>query len=186
MLRFLKIIIVVLTINIFNLYSENIPFDSLNNAIGLKASNISGYGFYYNRKISDNFKIQIMGFTYYYYNKSDDVIRTIFDYDFGLELQRDIYQTKYFRIFILAGAYYFKNHDTKEYTNTKKEIYTNSYNAGVGLSGELLYKHFLLSFDLGYKFFEDNFEISESGKVTYPERKRVTKIGAGIGVGFIF
>jgi hypothetical protein len=166
--------------------SNDYPFDSLNNAIGLKASNISGYGFYYNRKISSNIRLQFMGLTYYYFKDSEEENRTIFDYDFGLEIQQDIYRTSFFRIFILGGAYYFYNHDNNEKKFSDKEVTTNSYNAGIGLSSEFLYKRFLLSFDLGYKFFEDRFVIKENNGIPYPELKRVTKVGAGIGVGFLF
>jgi hypothetical protein len=127
-----------------------------------------------------------MGLTYYYFKDSEEENRTIFDYDFGLEIQQDIYRTSFFRIFILGGAYYFYNHDNNEKKFSDKEVTTNSYNAGIGLSSEFLYKRFLLSFDLGYKFFEDRFVIKENNGIPYPELKRVTKVGAGIGVGFLF
>ncbi|MBS1536827.1 MAG: hypothetical protein JST20_03660 [Bacteroidetes bacterium] len=169
-------------------FSQEKTFDSLYNAVGLKMSNISGYGFYYNRKVSDRVRLQAMGLIYYYYNqsKSDNEIHKNFNYDFGFEIQQDIYQSPSFRMFLLAGSYYYYDDDSKEKSTQSLLSINNSFNVGVGLSGEYLYKRFVISFDIGYKFFEDNIVITEDSKRTYPVLKRTTKLGAGLGVGFMF
>jgi hypothetical protein len=167
-------------------YSQETSMDSLDNSIGLKASNISGYGFYYNRRISDDYKLQVMGLIYYYYNEANKEIHKIFNYDIGLELQRDIYRSSNFRTFMLAGAYYYFDDDHLDGVINDNITTKHSYNVGVGLAGEYMFRRFLISFDLGYKFFEDRLEIKENANAPYPELKRVTKVGAGIGIGFMF
>jgi hypothetical protein len=170
-------------------FSQEMSFDKLNNTIGLNSSNISGYGFYYNRKITENFRIQFMCFAYYYYNDSNKEIHKIFNYDYGIELQRDLSKSENFRIFVLVGAYKSFNHDTKDYPVLQKEIKNNSFNAGIGISGEYYYKRFVFNLGLGYKYFGDNYEIRDNtynNGLPYPVLEKRTKIGAGIGVGFMF
>jgi len=168
------------------LHSEEINYENYFNKFGLKASNISGYGFYYNRKIDNDFQIQVMGLIFYYFNNKENNEYKNFNYDFGLEIQRNMIIFESSRLYVLMGAYYYYDDVNEKNIDLNKNITNNSFNIGVGLGYEIFYKRFVLSCELGYKYFEDNLEIAEINKPVYPKRDRVTKVGAGIGLGFTF
>ena len=185
-----KNILLILSVLLFAycLEAQDNSYHSYNQSFGLKASNISGYGFFYNYKLSENVRAQLMGLLYYYYNKEEETNeeRTIFNYDIGLEIQLDMYKSKNSRFYSLAGGYYYYDDDLMDYPSKKELIVNNSYNFGVGVAWELYYKRFILGIDAGYKFFADNKEITENDVLTYPEEYRVTKVGLGISLGFVF
>jgi hypothetical protein len=165
--------------------------DTLNqyyNSIGIKYSNISGYGIFYNRKLSESFHLQIMGLAYYFQSKNNNFEHINFNYDFGLEIQRNIAIGDNYRIYFLAGGFYYLDNDEQKFKeNSLDSVRLNhSFNVGVGLVGEYHYQRFFFHFELGYKFFEDRIEITVNNTQPYPELKRMTKIGAGLGVGFTF
>ncbi|MBK9247137.1 MAG: hypothetical protein IPM69_03260 [Ignavibacteria bacterium] len=165
-------------------FSQIEPSDSSTITVGLKVSNISGYGFYCTKKITQNVSIQAMGLMYYYYNRDKNDIHKIYNYDIGLEIQRTIYRIPDFRIFILAGSYYYYDNDNNvENSNSFLKV-NNSFNIGIGLSLEYTFKRLVISVDLGYKFFEDRIKVTENEQTPYPELHRVTKIGSGFGIGF--
>lgn len=168
------------------LYSQDSTFGNFNNSFGLKASNISGYGFYYNRKLNDDYKIQAMGLIYYLFSDNNNEKHTNFNYDIGLEIQRNIFYTTNTRVYILAGGFYYFDDDLVENPTNKTKMVNHSFNFGVGIAGEYYYYRFVLSIDLGYKFFEDRIVITENDNYSHPELYRVTKIGGGIGIGFMF
>ena len=179
---------IVLTILLLSLsgYSKEFSYKDHSNFIGFKASNISGYGFYYSKCLSENYRLQGMGIIYYYeWSKDEEEKRTIINYDIGIEIQRFIYNGANTRTYILAGGYYYFDDDTKELLD-KTQVINHSYNIGVGLGFEFYYKRLVFNIDLGYKFFEDNLKTYVDGNLQYPELKRTTKVGAGIGVGFMF
>ena len=126
-----------------------------------------------------------MGLAYYLYGLKNNIEHRNFNYDFGLEIQRNIYYSNNFRMYILAGGYYYLDDDRKQGNGNKLNIINHSYNVGVGISGEYYYKRFVLSLYLGYKFYEDRLETTENEN-QYPAINRVTKIGAGAGLGFMF
>ncbi len=167
-------------------FADDVKYNDYSNSLGLKASNISGYGFYYNRKISNDFNLQAMGLIYYYINKKETEEYRNFNYDFGLEIQRNMYRSVNSRIYLLSGAYYYFDEEYDKHDDLSDKTINHSFNVGVGVGYELFYKRFVLSMELGYKFFEDNKEITENNNPTYPERERTTRIGAGIGLGFTF
>lgn len=185
----MKVIILTLVFIIsFTLFAfcKDQSYQDLNNTLGMKASNISGYGIYYNRKLSDNYNLQIMGLAYYLYQKKAGRLHENFDYDFGFEIQRNLHISQSFRVYILAGSYYYFDDDYRDNNGKKVKDINNSFNMGVGLACEYYYKRIVVSIDLGYKYFEDNHKITVDDKQSYPELDRVTKIGAGIGFGFMF
>ena len=172
-----------------SLYAKDSTFLMLNNAIGVKLSNISGYGVYYNRKITDNINIQLLGLIYYYFKKESDEENNNLNYDIGIELQNNFLKIHNFRMYVLAGAYYYYDDDETIFKNYTTKLTNNSFNAGIGIGAEYYYKRFILSVDIGYKYFEDNkvrFTKDNKGIVEKPSINRVTKIGAGIGFGFMF
>ena len=127
-----------------------------------------------------------MGFIYYYNYEDESELTKIFNYDIGLEYQFNISVSKFNRFYLLVGGYYYFDDD---YDETPSRIITtvnNSYNVGVGVAWEYRYKRFIFGLELGYKFFEDNLEITEGDNPSYPELHRLTKIGGGLNFGFLF
>ncbi len=174
---------------------ESVSFDeNFRNKFGLKASNISGYGLFYNRKLSQNYYLQVNGLIYLldYEEGDEDKSTTIYNYDFGLEFQRNIFYNENFRSYILAGAYYFYDVETNEINNSeeKEEIITNSYNIGIGVGVEYyFYKKMFFTVELGYKFYEDRIATLLDDTIVpieSPILERVTKVGASIGIGILF
>ncbi len=166
-------------------YSKEFSFKDFNNFIGVKASNISGYGIYYAKSISDNYRVQGMGIAYYYKHEKESESETIINYDIGMEIQRFIYLAEDMRAYVLAGGYYYFDDDTETFTDEIQTI-NHSYNVGIGIGFEFYYKRLVFNIDLGYKFFEDNLKTYINDVYEYPELERTTKVGAGIGVGFMF
>jgi hypothetical protein len=167
------------------IFAQEDSLGTCKNTIGIKYSNISGYGIYYNREITENFKLQIMGLVYYLYGLKDNIEHKNLNYDIGLEIQRNILKGQSTRLYFLVGAYYYLDDDKYEGNGTKDYKINHSYNVGVGFAGEYYYHRFIISLDVGYKFFEDRWEITHDAQ-QYPEIKRVTKRGLGIGIGFMF
>jgi hypothetical protein len=155
------------------------------NYFGVKASNISGYGLYYSRDISEQFRVQAMGLVYYYEMAKQEDKESIFNYDIGLEFQTVIYKGENSRTYLLAGGYYYHDDDLKDYGTEIKTV-NNSFNLGIGIGFEFRKKRLVYNFDFGYKYFDDDLDTYKNGEFEYNELKRVTKIGAGIGIGFNF
>jgi hypothetical protein len=167
------------------LCSNTLNAEEYNKYFGVKASNLTGYGIYLARDITDTFRAQTMGIVYYYEKTESDNSESVFNYDIGLEFQKEIYKWKNSRTYILFGGYYYYDEDIKDYED-KISVINNSYNLGVGLGLEFSHKRIVYNFDIGYKFFEDDIDTVKNGKLTFDELERVTKIGAGAGIGFMF
>ena len=197
------IIILLIFITPDSIRSSDFNFnkDNHKNKYGLKASNISGYGLFYNRRLSQNYYLQANGLVYYLDYDEDDgeTTTTIFNYDFGLEIQRNILITDKFRFYFLAGGYYFYDDRTDitklddnspNFSETEKEeIKINSYNIGIGAGFEYyFYKRAFVIIEIGYKFYEDKIKTLIDGEEPQdsPELERITKIGASIGIGYTF
>jgi hypothetical protein len=158
-----------------------------NNTLGLKNSNISGYGFYYNRAVTDDFRLQVMGLFFYYYRLADDAEHKNMNYAFGLEVQQNITKNEKFRLYMLAGLYYYFDDDLRTIAGADKTLMLNkSMNTGIGIALEYYFKRFIFSAEVGYKFYQDNKKITKDDKAPYPVLIRETKLAAGIGVGFVF
>lgn len=155
------------------------------NYLGVKASNISGYGLYLSRDLSENFRAQIMGIIYYYEMTKNDESEKILNYDIGIELQKSMYSNDRMRTYILFGGYYYFDDETLKNVESTNVV-NNSFNVGLGIGMEFSHKRIVYNFDIGYKFFEDDIDTFKDGDFSYNELKRVTKIGAGVGLGFIF
>lgn len=166
-------------------YTQTAQNNEFKNYAGIKASNISGYGLYYSRNVSDNYRLQVMGLVYYYEYAKEEESEKIFNYDLGLEAQRNIYISENSRTYLLFGGYYYYDDDTDKNIDEVNSV-NNSYNIGIGLGFEFEYKRIVYNLDIGYKFFEDNIDTYINGDFSYDELKRVTKLGAGVGIGFMF
>jgi len=166
-------------------YAEDQKNNEFKNFAGIKASNISGYGIYYSRNISENYRLQGMGLVYYYQYEKEDEKQTVFNYDIGLELQRTLHRSDNFLAYILFGSYYYYDDDTQT-DLVETETVNDSFNIGIGLGFEFEYKRMVFNLDVGYKYFADDIDTFTDGDFSYNEIKRVTKIGAGVGIGFMF
>jgi len=181
----IHILLVLIFCSSLSLPAQTYRNKEFNNLAGIKASNISGYGLYYSRELPDDFRIQLMGLIYYYQYSKEDRKKEIFNYDIGFEIQRNIYSSENSRTYILFGGYYYFDDDTDIKTDEINKV-NNSYNIGTGIGFEFEYKRVVYNIDVGYKFFEDNIDTFKNGDLSYYELKRVTKAGAGIGIGFMF
>ncbi|MCX6152798.1 MAG: hypothetical protein NT007_01425 [Candidatus Kapabacteria bacterium] len=168
--------------------SQNLTNLSFDNTFGLKYSNLSGYGFYYNRKITDDFRVQLMALAFYLSSDDSVQLHDNYNYDFGIEFQRDMYKTKNLRLYLLAGAYYYHDYDLLDIHKIKDKtmIRNNSFNVGVGIAAEYTYWRIVFSLNLGYKYFEDHRTYTINDDRQYPALTRVTKVGIGFGAGFQF
>jgi hypothetical protein len=164
---------------------KDIEPDSFPNSFGAKFSNISGYGFSYNRQLTEKLQIQFTALTYYYFSNNNNEKDNNFNYDFGVEIQRNFYKEEDLRFYILAGAFYYYDDDKKDGKNTKNYITKNSFNFGIGLGVEMRYYRFIFGADAGYKFYYDKMEITDNLQ-HYPQEKLLTKIGGAISIGFLF
>lgn len=168
-----------------SVFCQEMSFSDYDNCLGVKYSNISGYGIYYTRDISENYKVQVMGLAYYLYSLSEGIEHKNFNWDLGLEIQRNLVSTQNFRLFFVVGGYYYFDDDKKKSESVNLSIENHSFNVGMGLSGEFYYKRFVVNLYLGYKYYQDKLKTTDKDK-QYPELKSVTKLGAGLGVGFMF
>ncbi|MGA2297827.1 MAG: hypothetical protein ABSG15_09805 [FCB group bacterium] len=166
-------------------FCQEASYLSYNNSFGIKYTNISGYGIYYDRAVSDYLNLQVMGLFYYLYGVKDNVTHKNYNYDIGLEIQENLIQGESGRVYFLEGGYYYLDDDRYDGKDSKNYIIDHSFNVGVGMSGQYYYKRFLLSLDIGYKFYEDRLETTNNTQ-HYPEIKRLMKLGLGIGIGFMF
>jgi len=169
--------------NLVNLY---------NNSIGLSYSNVTGYGLNYSRRFLKDYSIGIAGILHYkekmeWETMSKDVInldeKDIL-YNFGIEIQRDIFTTNKTRMYVFLGGYL----STEESKNFSKQSGNaggedNKYNKVVGLGFGLQYylsKHFAFNFHFAYKY--DQLDYEEIGS---PGLDISTGVGYGIGASVL-
>lgn len=180
-------IVILLFISCLQVLSQEIDRNSFKNTIGIKHSNTTGYGVFFNRRIGDNTSIQFQTMYIYYFRLTDEFEHKNINVAFGMELQQNIFKNDTYRSYFLAGGYYYFDDDEKKYAGSESNIMNNnSYNIAFGLGFEYHYNKFLFSAELGYKFYQDNKEITMHNKETYPALYRETKLAAGVSVGFIF
>jgi hypothetical protein len=155
--------------------------------LGAMASNLSGYGFYYQWKPEDDslYTIKFIGLTFYYDLQGEDFSDRNFNIDFGFELQKDIKSLDQIRLYSLLGGYYYYDDD---YENYNKEIHrkTNSRSLGFGLGLEYSQNKMKYFINWGYKYFDDRGSVSENGDAGLKEIEKQFKPALGAGVGFIF
>jgi hypothetical protein len=186
-MKTISIIIIIILFGGVFCFPQEKEREFYNNTLGLKNSNISGYGFYYNRAITNDFRLQAMSLFFYYYRLADNEEHKNMNYSFGLEMQQNISKDDKFRLYFLAGIYYYFDDDVLSIKGADKTVMENmSLNTGVGIALEYYFKRFVFSAEVGYKFYQDNKEITVNDNNPYPIRNMETKLGGGIGVGFVF
>jgi len=154
-------------------------------AFGFKASNISGYGAFYGWKPTDDLRLQTTGIYYLFDHKFQEERRVITDYSIGLELQKDIIQEIDHRYYLMAGGYYYYDNDETK-SDAPFHAIKNSLNCGLGIGYEYFFKRVTLGLELGYKFYSDKSREKTGDAGWIPVSEKVTKIGAGLNLGFIF
>ena len=136
-MKYFFIIILIILLQFLN--SQDRAYLELKNTIGIKLSNITRYGVYYNRSITNDLNIQIKGLGYYYMSQKSNSERINYNYDFGLELQYNFVHTNIFRVFFLAGGYYYYDNDEETYPKDYNLVTNDSYNYGLGIGFELFF-----------------------------------------------
>ena len=110
---------------------------------------------------------------------------TITNYTIGVEIQRDIIQEMKYRFYLTSGGYYY--HDNDKTVSTKfLHVIKDSYNCGAGIGYEYFFHRVTLGFELGYKYYNDKSKEKKDNEEWFPVLERVTKIGAGCNLGFVF
>lgn len=155
-----------------------------NQAFGIKASNLAGYGVFYGYKPSADIKLQATGMYYLFDSELGDARHKITNYTIGLEIQKDIMQKSDQRVYLMAGCYYYRD-DDQEIDLTPLRVKNNSYNYGLGIGYEYFFHRVTLGAELGYKLYTDRI-IKTENSIEMPEFEREAKLGAGINLGFIF
>jgi len=156
-----------------------------NQAFGMKASNIAGYGIFYGFKPLPDLRLQASGIYYLFDSELGDKRHKITNYTIGLELQKDIVQQDNFRVYVMGGGYYYYDHD-EEVDEDPFLVNNNSYNYGVGIGYEYFFRRVTLGAEIGYKLYNDHLNSSRNNIEQPQELIKETKLGAGITIGFIF
>ncbi|MBN2790743.1 MAG: hypothetical protein JXR69_11180 [Candidatus Delongbacteria bacterium] len=166
------------------------PLETKKNSIGIRYSGISGYGLNIQRRFFENYTFKFTGLIHYseyikgYKDSTNYEDRKNILYDYGFELQRDVFKTDGMRVSVLGGIY-FSNEENKEESDgifydenfTKDKIV-----GGIGVSLEFYIKKALsVNFDFGYVF--DNTEGKED---EIPVTENKTQLGLGIGLSYLF
>ncbi|MDA3838565.1 MAG: hypothetical protein PF574_06240 [Candidatus Delongbacteria bacterium] len=169
------------------------PLVTKKNSIGIRYSGISGYGLSMQRRFADNYTLKFTGLIHYSeytkgykdstnYEDSKEIL-----YDYGFELQRDVFKTDGMRVSVLGGIYFSR----EENKNKQEDYYIYDENltedkivGGIGVSLEFYVKKALsVNFDFGYVF--DNTEGKE-GNEEIPFTENKTQLGLGVGLSYLF
>ena len=156
----------------------------------IRYSGISGYGLSMQRRIFDNYTFKFTGLIHYSeyikgykdsvnYEDSKDIL-----YDYGFELQRDIFKSDAMRVSVLGGIYfsYEEEKDEGEGIFSPENFFKDKIVGGIGVSLEFYVKKALsVNFDFGYIF--DNSEGKEDDE---PVTENKTQLGLGIGLSYLF
>ncbi|MBU4487215.1 MAG: hypothetical protein KKD38_09845, partial [Candidatus Delongbacteria bacterium] len=158
------------------------------NSLGIRFSNITGYGLSFSRQIFDNYTFKAGGIVFYdeyIKGNNDSIIQDTKNiiYDYGFELQRNFFKSGNTRVYMLGGIY-FANEQNKDEWNgvASTDQYEDIIAGGVGIGVEFTFKsRFGLNIDFGYKF--ENSEGEEEG---IPVTKNNTQLGLGIGLSYLY
>lgn len=163
-------------------YSES-RIEMYKHTIGIKASNISGYGAFYRYKISKSVRVQASGIFYMLDSDRDNEVRDLSGYTYGIEIQKDIVQRDMYRIYLLTGGFYYHNDDKIE---NESHMIKDSWNYGIGCGLEYLFHRVTVGGELGYKYYYDTGEKWNPTDEWRNFIQETTKIGAGLTLGVIF
>jgi len=192
-----KIILIPILTVMFLCYSQTDDTVNSNyqprNSIGVKFSNISGYGLSFSRRLFDNYNVKFGGIIFY-----DEYVKGFKDsliedskninYDYGVEFQRDVFRSEKTRVYALGGIFLSKSQDTektRDYSgalNTETDDDFDKITGGIGVGIEFVTKNRLaFNIDIGYRF-----EHSEGKESGIPVEENNTMVGLGIGISYLY
>ena len=171
------------------------PLLTKENSIGIRYSGISGYGLSMQRRFADNYTLKFTGLIHYdeyIKGEEDDILvdRKNILYDFGFELQRDIFKTDGMRVSALGGIYFSseenkddeRNEITDEIVSRGENFFKDRIAGGIGVSIEFYVKDKIsVNFDFGYVFNNTEGDEEES-----PFTENKTQLGLGVGLSYLF
>jgi hypothetical protein len=152
--------------------------------------------------VFDNYTIKAGGIAFYdEYVKGhkDSIIQDNKNiiYDYGFEIQRDIYKTDKTRVYALGGMYFSKEQDKNQERSRVYDPITSTYTTelvtftddefdkaagGLGIGIEFtMHTRFAVNIDFGYKF-----EHSEGKESGIPVEQNTTTLGLGIGLSYLY
>jgi|GEM_PF-1458704 len=202
MKHFILILLLSFTMVTFAQEIETAKQQQPRNTVGIRFSNITGYGLSFSKRIFDNYTFKIGGIAFYdEYVKGykDSIIQDNKNiiYDYGFELQRDIYKTDKTRVYALGGMYFSKEQDKNQERDRVYDPISGAYSnelvtftddefdkvaGGLGIGIEItMHTRFALNVDFGYKF--QHSEGKESG---IPVEENTTTVGLGIGLSYLY
>jgi len=167
------------------LFGETPDYLKYHHAFGIKASNLSGYGAFYGTKLSSVLRIQATGIYYLFDSRWQAERHLIKNYSIGIEVERDFIQEEKERIYLMVGGYTYHD-DDETFGNNPFHAIKNSLNGGLGFGYEQFFSRVTLGLELGYKFYWDTSQEQEGDAEWVPVSERVSKLGAGLNLGFIF
>ncbi len=163
------------------------------NSIGVKFSNISGYGLSFSKRLFDNYNVKFCGIVFY-----DEYVKGFKDslledskninYDYGIELQRDVFKSESTRVYALGGIFVSKSQDREKERSYTGLMITNTdddfdkLTGGIGVGVEFVTKKKLaFNIDIGYRF-----EHSDGKESGIPVEENNTMVGLGIGISYLY
>ena len=190
-----KLIIILFLLGTIVVFAKENPLKAKRNSIGIRYSGISGYGLSMQRRFFDDYTFKFTGlihYSEYIKGEKDSILEDSKNilYDFGFELQRDIFKTDGMRVSALGGIY-FSSEENKDEIDENGVIVSYGENiikdkivGGIGVSLEFYVKDKIsVNFDFGYIF--DNTEGKEGDEDT-PFTQNETQLGLGVGLSYLF
>ncbi len=195
------VIIATLFLNLVTLHAQDKTVQTVEdtkflNAVGMRYSNFSGYGPYYERYFLEHYSVKLTGLLYYYEYVNGEEPNVLQDdknifYTAGIQLKRDLFEINNFSAYALIGASYLNDHDKEENIENVEEsrdTKTTKWIGGIGIGVTAVFKErFVIELEAGYKLIN---KIATSGDdpVEFNSSNDFSKsqFGIGIGAGFIF
>jgi hypothetical protein len=157
-----------------------------NSSVGFNYSTISGYGLSYGIRFLDGFRVSINTLVHYKQKvRWEDMSKELVssessdtDYNFGIELQREILKSNITRLYGLVGTAFRKYENVEYNEGTRKTFFT----IGIGVGADwFLSDRISVNGSFGYKFENNEVEIGQ-----IPTREKRTIVGFGFGVLYHF
>lgn len=174
----------------------NTTTESLSNQLSVRFSNLTGYGVAYQYNFLDDYAIRTTAWFKYYEHilgPEDNFLEkeTNKDYNFGIDLQRNIFREDKYRVFAFGGAGYAIKEKINEEKNQpingdRVDDETISVGAGVGLEYFFM-KNLSADLGLSYKFdIYSGTKFMTATQTYVDDHKKESGLGINVGVNFNF